>query len=249
MSLRAHIITALGAAASSIHRLLTSLSRAAGGGERKGGGDFTHRFSARFEEELGRLAGFYNDMAKKLKEPVTRYCELVERAQDSVLELDREGYIRYVNEAALAMAGRGSERVLRRHYTELVPSGSRKDWVKLFTTVLGGETLKDSEQAFNFREGLGPVEITALPVWKEEEITGVRFMLKDIREETRMMEELREARESAEETAEKLKKTVKELEEFALLIVRRELEMKDIKAGLKAKSEGKEQREESDAAP
>lgn len=54
-----------------------------------------------------------------------------------------------------------------------------------------------------------------------------------IEEHTRMTEELRAARLEAEETSGKLQKSIRELEEFALMAVRRELKMREIREKFK----------------
>jgi PAS domain S-box-containing protein len=239
-------LTFAGIAALLIRRILRPLSEVAEGIERISEGDFTHRLSVRSEDELGRLAGYYNEMAQKLRGPVNNYRELVETIPDAVVELDREGYISYANEAALAVGGYKSEEMLFKNYIEFVPPPSRDAWARVFNTVLGGETVKNSEQAVNFKDGAGSVEINAFPIWKEKEIVGVRCMLKDIREQKRMMDELVRARENAEEMAKKLRTTVEELEEFALLAVRRELKMQEIKDGLKRMREKRDYGEGSD---
>jgi two-component system sensor histidine kinase VicK len=229
-----------------IRRILRPLSEVAEGIERISEGDFTHRLSVRSEDELGRLTGYYNEMVQKLRGPVNHYRELVETIPDAVVELDREGYISYANEAALAVRGYKREEMLFKNYTEFVPPPSRDAWARVFNTVLGGETVKNSEQAVNFKDGTGSVEINAFPIWREKEIVGVRCLLKDIREQKRMMDELVRARENAEEMAKKLRATVEELEEFALLAVRRELKMQEIKDGLKRMREKRDYGEGSD---
>lgn len=54
-----------------------------------------------------------------------------------------------------------------------------------------------------------------------------------INEHARMAQELRAARRDAEETSRKLEKSIRELEEFALMALRRELKMREIREKFK----------------
>ncbi len=190
---------------------------------------------ARFGE-LGCLLGRYNKLSRSLEESLAHYRDLVNTIPDAVVEIDKDGKIIFINEAASVLTGYARKDAVDRTYTDFIPHEATPHVEEVFKAVMKGETVKGHEFPMRLKDGrIRFFEFSSAPIWKRAANTeggtviGCRSVGRDIDERKKIMDELKNARKEAEETSGKLKKTVEDLEDFALLAVRRELKMHEIR--------------------
>ena len=97
------------------------------GTRRLAAGDLSHRLPVTSSDELGELAGSFNDMAgalatsrDHLAESGRRYRDLFDHAQDVVYTTDLEGRLTSVNEAGLRLLGYAPAELLGRNVYDLL---------------------------------------------------------------------------------------------------------------------------------
>ena len=97
------------------------------GTRRLAAGDLSHRLPVTSSDELGELAGSFNDMAvalatsrDHLAESGRRYRDLFDHAQDVVYTTDPEGRLTSVNEAGLRLLGYAPAELLGRNVYDLL---------------------------------------------------------------------------------------------------------------------------------
>ena len=97
------------------------------GTRRLASGDLAHRLPVTSRDELGELAGSFNEMAgalatsrEHLAESGRRYRDLFDHAQDVVYTTDLEGRLTSMNEAGLTLLGYPREELLGRSIYELL---------------------------------------------------------------------------------------------------------------------------------
>ncbi len=216
-----------------IHRILRPLSKITSGIERIGRGDFSHRIEVRGGDELAQLANSYNEMALSLRETTAHYRDLVETMPVAVFEFDRNGRIQFVNRMGQLWTGYREDELVGKAFSSFVHEKERPVVQKLLDEALRGRSVNSLQIPMVLRKELRHFEFNIVPVWKGGEVIGCRAAAKDVEKTKRMMDELKEAKKQAEETSEQLRRTVKDLEEFALIAVRREMKMQEIREGLK----------------
>ncbi len=216
-----------------IHRILRPLSKITSGIERIGRGDFSHRIEVRGGDELAQLANSYNEMALSLRETTAHYRDLVETMPVAVFEFDRNGRIQFVNRMGQLWTGYREDELVGKAFCSFVHEKERQVVQKLMDEALRGRSVNSLQIPMVLRRELRHFEFNIVPVWKGGEVIGCRAAAKDVEKTKRMMDELKEAKKQAEETSEQLRRTVKDLEEFALIAVRREMKMQEIREGLK----------------
>lgn len=145
------------------------------------------------------------------REAITK--EVLDSLPDPVIETDSAGRIVFVNKAALLASGSDAE-AFGKQCTEFLTAAAR--------SPSGNETFEaplliedGSTRFFEFksaRHGSGSI-----------------FIGRDSDERKRILDELTTARTQEVEASTKLKKTISDLEEFALLAIRRELKMQELR--------------------
>lgn len=148
------------------------------------------------------------------REAITK--EVLDSLPDPVVETDAAGRIVFVNRAALLLAG--------------CDAGAFGQQCKEFLTAAcrslsGHETF---EAPLAMRDGSARFfEFKAVRLGGPE--GGSLFIGRDSDERKRILDELTTARTQEVEASTKLKKTISDLEEFALLAIRRELKMQELR--------------------
>lgn len=142
-------------------------------------------------------------------------AEVLDALPDPVIEADSSGRIVFVNRAALIAMGCGPEEASAR-FAELLraaeaslPEGGRVAFEAPLVMDDG------SRRFFEFKS----VQVGKVTL----------FIGRDSDEKKRLLDELGSARMQEVETATKLRRTISDLEEFALLAIRRELKMQEIR--------------------
>jgi PAS domain S-box-containing protein len=97
------------------------------GTRRLAAGDLDHRLTVTSGDELGELAGSFNEMAgalatsrDHLEESGRRYRDLFDHAQDVVYTADLQGHVTSMNQSGLRLLGYTAEEVVGRHVYELL---------------------------------------------------------------------------------------------------------------------------------
>ena len=228
------LLSVLGSTFFLSRRIIQPLGELTGGLKSLLSGNLDIRLRWDYHDEFGSIAKSCNRIVDCLKDSEARYVDLTRTIPDSVIDLGMDGTIRYVNEATLTMTGYGEGDLVGRNLKDFVPQDHHYKIDELMGCINSGSAVKNHELPFVFRDGrTNTLELSAVPVRKEGGIIGCRCVARNIEERKRIMEELEHARMEAERTSEKLKKTIKDLEEFAILAVRRELKMKEIREGFK----------------
>lgn len=198
--------------------------------ERMSAGDYRDGAGISSNDSFGTLADHLNRLINSLNESVAHCRELVKTMPDLVMDIDRSGDITYMNEAATRLTGYTEEDVLNRPYTGFVDKRSSDEAGKAFKKVLNGESVRNLELSLILKNGdVNLFEFNAVPIWRAGAPAVCRAVGRDIEERKEIMGELKKARTEAEESSEKLKKTVRDIEDFALLAVRREIKMQEIR--------------------
>jgi len=103
------------------------------GTRRLAAGDLGHRLPVTTGDELGELAGSFNEMAgalassrEHLAESGRRYRDLFDHAQDVVYTTDVEGHLTSVNQAGLKLVGYTAEELLGRSVYDLLAPEDRE---------------------------------------------------------------------------------------------------------------------------
>ncbi len=197
----------------------------------------TQGYGAPYYLELKALVDQYERLSGNLNESRVHYSDLVDTIPEALVETDRLGKITFINEAARALTGYSEKDLIGRDYTDLFPPDATPAVREIFDAVMNGGTLKNREFPIILKDGkVRYFEFSDSPVragGRGGGVTGCRFVGRDIDERKRIMDELKKAKKESEETSAKLKRTVEDLEEFALLAVRRELKMHEIRERFK----------------
>jgi len=214
-------------------RIIGPLSSITKGIEEIKKGDFNRQIEVGYPDELGRVGAAYNEMVASLRETIERKRDLIENLPVAIIESTKDGNIKYLNKIALAWSGYNKEEILGRRLTEFIPRENRGRIEEALKTVLGGVPVRELQTPVALKGGVSRFEFNIAPIVEGKEVVGLRCVSKDIEKTKKMLDELERAKKEAEETSEKLRRTVKDLEEFALIAARREMKMQKIREGSK----------------
>ncbi|MBI5884984.1 MAG: PAS domain S-box protein [Deltaproteobacteria bacterium] len=181
-------------------------------------------------DEFGALAQAINKFTNTATEETHHCRNLLMAMPDPVVETDEKGFIKHMNDAACVATGYTPTELVSTPFTSLIQQGAGYHFEDAMKRILQGEPVKRLELPLVLKDGRTDLfEFTCAPIWRQGSVAAVRCVGRDTQERCRMLEELLAAKSQAEETSEKLKRTVKDLEEFALLAVRREFKMQEIR--------------------
>jgi len=118
---------------------------------------------------------------KALKESEQKYRRLIESILDAVCEFDREGRITYVNEAATHMFGYSKREILEGLRVKDIIAEENKAIPKRVIDEIFKGNITVWERAFVRKDGTQFTgEIHSGPIYKGDEVVGVRGVLRDI---------------------------------------------------------------------
>ncbi len=144
-----------------------------------------------------------------------------------VIKIDEQGCIVKTNYEFVQWSGYDEKECRGRRLDSLVDRSECYRITDLLEGLLKGKTIRGVHVRFVKKGGGSHVELDGAPI---RDGTGrALVVLKDMESIKKVMTELEGARKRAEEAKEKLKKMVNELEEFALIAIRREMKLKEIK--------------------
>ncbi|MFQ5735486.1 MAG: PAS domain-containing protein [Thermodesulfobacteriota bacterium] len=180
--------------------------------------------------ELGELAACCNRLYDGLKEMAAVQDEIFSSMPGPAIRLDREGTVMEINRAAVEHGLRGS--LKGKPFTVIVPSSGRAAVKEMLKRACSGEgaALETPISLDDGRETL--YLLKAVPLRRNGACSGALLLGADIEQSRRLAEELDSVRSEAKGAEEKLNKTIRDLEDFALMAVRREIKMKEIREKL-----------------
>ena len=144
-------------------------------------------------QELETEASELKQAKEALKESEQRYRHLTESLLDTVYEFDRDGRFTYVNEAGTHMFGYSREEILHGLRVQDTMVEEVKDLSQqAIREIFKGNTTV-GERTFLRKDGTQFIgEIHSGPIYKGEEVVGVRGVLRDITTSKQAEEALRE---------------------------------------------------------
>ncbi len=139
-----------------------------------------------------------NRIEESLRESERKYRDLYDNAPDMYLSLDRDGIVTDCNETGARMLGSAKERVVGRPYREFLSERSRRDFEEDLPVLLGKETHLLMEQEYVRRDGaVFPAGVSAFSEFdRDGRFLRIKAIGRDIREQKRMEEALRELAET-----------------------------------------------------
>ncbi len=164
------------------------------------------------------------------RELLDRYNRVLSNLHEAFFETDGSGKISFINESAERVTGYRAGELLGKDFALLLRKEERRVFVKFLTDILQDKRQGAIEAALHVKDGgINYFELKAIPIVHEGKITGMGLMARDLEEVKKIRDKLDEVKQKADETAGALKENIKELEEFALIAVRRELKMTEIR--------------------
>jgi PAS domain S-box-containing protein len=190
------------------------------------------------KDELGLLAAAMNRLYLRLREEASLSRDIIDEATFPAVWLDVDGNITGFNPAASRVTGFTEAEAVALAWPGLITAASTAAFDDARKRASAGERVRGVEIAFVGKDGdARAMRFNALPATGGRKAAGCVFIGCDSAEERGLRDEITEARAQARESSEKLGRTVKDLEEFALLAVRRELKMREIRERLIALKE------------
>ena len=133
---------------------------------------------------------------KALKENEQKYRHLIESILDAVCEFDLEGKITYVNEAATHMFGYSKEEILKGLWVQDIIAEEDKAIPQRVIDEIFKGNITVWERTFVRKDGTRFTgEIHSGPIYKGDEVVGVRGVLRDITILKQAEEALRESQQ------------------------------------------------------
>lgn len=186
-----------------------------------------------------KLIRGFNMAEKAADTEPSGYKTLMESIPVPIVDLDSAGNISFLNgEARLLTGDLGTA---KKPFAELVRPEGLTDFLNLLKNTIKADTALSLETVIRTESGIDKaLKVNAAPVRGNAECAGFRLVLisKDAPGPVKLREELEKARRHSEEASAELRKTMKELEEFALIAIRRELKMQEIRTRLKRLKDG-----------
>ncbi len=190
------------------------------------------------EGELGELAACCNRLYDELKELRAARDEIVASMPAPAVTLDNEWVVSSINPAATALGVPHS--LKNRPFAAILDEQSKRTLKEIIEKVKAGSGAKDVELEVRLEGGQNAALLfNAVPLKRDGEPGGALLMGTDPGQNSRLSEELSAVKTESKEVEEKLNRTIRDLEEFALMAVRREIKMKEIREKLTELREGR----------
>lgn len=158
---------------------------------------------------------------------------LVRSLPVAILDIDMDGRITFANEAALALTGYLPSDMNGLPFTSLIPKEDPDNAGMLLQKVLSGEKISGNDIRMLCKDGSArQVEFSATPIVEGGRVTGCRCVALDMNSSKALEAALQEARSNSEEAVARLGKAERDLEQFAMIAIRREVKMREIRERL-----------------
>jgi signal transduction histidine kinase len=186
--------------------------------------------NARGGNEFGSLSAALGALSCSLRDESCRCRGFLQILPNSAMELDKRGYIIWLNDAAVSDAGFAGDRCLGRQLADFLAVDERSGFIAaLDEAALSGSIVRREIQLHIFGAAPNRFQVICVPIIRDGNLTGWRCVVRDVEAMQKLQEELVRARNESQVTTEKLNKTISDLEEFALLAIRREFKMQELR--------------------
>lgn len=153
----------------------------------------------------------------------------------AVLDIDMDGKVTSANEAASALSGYKPSDMKGRPITSFITEECLDDARDLIQKALSGRVINSIELRMALKSGDAlSIGATAGPIRNGNDITGCRCVAFEMNSSKELEDALSKARRASEEASIRLEKAERDLEEFALIAIRREGKMRDIRERLQS---------------
>lgn len=182
-------------------------------------------------DEFGSLTAALGALSCSLRDESCRCRGFLQILPNSAMELDKNGYIVWLNDAATSSAGFAGDRCLGRPLADFLAVDERSGFMAaLGEAALSGSVLRREVQLHIDSIGApNRFQVICVPIIKGGNLIGWRCVARDVEAMVKLQEELVRARNESGATTEKLNRTISDLEEFALLAIRRESKMQELR--------------------
>ncbi len=171
------------------------------------------------------LFGYCLKLSRSLKKSSLERPDLFPDAPFPVFELDCGLKITLMNRAVSEIAGCPVDGLTGKDFLALAAVEESKNLEAGLKAALEDKKTRRLSSELIFKDNSpNAFELTLVP-----SRDGVTVMARDIGEIKRLYDEIERVKKEAEDASLKLKKTIKDLEEFALIAVRRERKMQEIR--------------------
>ena len=156
--------------------------------------------------ELEKEAAEHTQAKEVLKETEQKYQRLTESLLDTVYEFDRKGRFTYVNEACTPMFGYSKQELLNDlRVQDTMAEKDRGISQRAVSEIFKGNTTV-GERTFLRKDGTRFIgEIHSGPIYKGEEVVGVRGVLRDITEQKQTEVALKQERDNLQDALAEVK--------------------------------------------
>jgi len=157
-------------------------------------------------KELEKEAVEHTQAKEALKETEQKYQHLTESLLDTVYEFDREGRFTYVNEAGTRMFGYSKEEILNGLRVQDTMVEDVRDLSQgVISEIFKGNTTV-GERTFLRKDGAHFIgEIHSGPIYKGNDVVGVRGVLRDITSSKQAEEALKQERDKLQDALAEVK--------------------------------------------
>lgn len=151
----------------------------------------------------------------------------------AVLDIDMDGKVTSANEAASALSGYDPSDIKGRPLSSFIAKEYLDDACDLMKKAMSGSVINCIELRMVLRGGaVRSIGLNIAPIRNKDEITGCRCVAFEMSRSKELENALLEALAVSEETSARLEKAERDLEEFALIAIRREVKMREIRERL-----------------
>jgi len=156
--------------------------------------------------EVHAILGIAHDITSRrraeeaLEASEHRHRSLVERMQDGIYEVDREGRYTFVNDVAVQRSGWPREWFLGRHYLEILRPEDRERARRNFEAAMRGEAVRPYELAYRSASGeMVYAEVSTTPISEGGRVVGMSGVSRNITDRKRAEEALQRERDRAQQ--------------------------------------------------
>lgn len=157
----------------------------------------------------------------------------------AVLDIDMDGKVTSANEAASTLSGYHPSDMIGRPITSFITEECLDEASDLVQKALSGMEISCIELRMALKSGAArSIGATAGPIRNRSEITGCRCVAFEMNSSKELENALSKARAASEEASIRLEKAERDLEEFALIAIKREGKMREIRERLQSHESG-----------
>jgi PAS domain S-box-containing protein len=127
------------------------------------------------------------------RESESKYRQLVEDINDVIYELDRDGIVTYISPSIQEIAGYSPEQIIHNNFAFFIHSDDRQSLIDEYLDILSGH-VREPDKEFRIITTTGDyrwVQISVRPICDENQVVGLRGVLRDISKYKESEERLR----------------------------------------------------------